>query len=161
MTVQTEFHKQILSHQKYLNHLAFKLTQSKIEAEDLTQETIIKLLQNEEKFQAGSNFKAWSGIVLRNTFINSYRKVVTRSERMSNLRKINAEKTNKNAGAANIAMEELKSIVELLSTTIKIPFLMLYQGYSYEEISSHLNIPMGTVKSRIFLARKILRKKLQ
>lgn len=160
MTVQTDFQNQIILHQKYLSRLAFKFTRSFADAEDLVQETIIKMLQNEDKFQAGSNFKGWCGIVLRNTFINSYRKTETRADRMNNLRQVNAKKTSENDGAANIALEELEYVIETLSETIKIPFLMFYQGYSYDEISTHLNVPMGTVKSRIFLARQALREKL-
>lgn len=160
MTVSNHFQNQIIAHEKYLNRLALKFTRNLTDAEDLVQETMIKLIQNENKFEVGSNFKAWCGIVLRNTFINNYRKVETRAPRMSNYRTKNAERTSLNDGDLQIALEELEKIIDNLSETLKIPFLMFYQGYSYEEICQHLDVPLGTVKSRIFLARQALKKQL-
>lgn len=161
MTVQNLFQQQVIQHQTYLSHLAKRFTKSTADAEDLVQETIIRLLQSEDKFQAGSNFKAWSGIILRNTFINNYRKTETRAPRMNDLRKINAAKTSENDGTIYIALEELECTIESLSDTIKIPFLLFYQGYSYEEIAQHFDVPLGTIKSRIFLARQALKEKLR
>ncbi|MEL7020906.1 MAG: sigma-70 family RNA polymerase sigma factor [Bacteroidota bacterium] len=161
MTVTNHFQQQIIQHQPYLSHLAKKFTPMSADAEDLVQETVIKLLQNEDKFQTGTNFKAWCSIVLRNTFINGYRKTETRAPQMALLRQINAQKTSNNEGAAQLAVEELERTIEGLSDTIRLPFLMFYQGYTYEEIAEQLGVPMGTVKSRIFLARKALRQRIQ
>lgn len=160
MTVPTIFQQQVIEHQTYLARVAKKFTKSAADAEDLVQETIIRLLQNEDKFRTGSNFKAWCSVVLRNTYINSYRKTETRAPQMNNLRKLNAEKTSENSGTALLALEELEQTIESLSDTIKIPFLMFYQGYSYEEIAQHFSVPIGTIKSRIFLARQSLKERL-
>ena len=66
-----------------------------------------------------------------------------------------------NGGDANMMMEELTKLIRGLEKGIKVPFLMHYEGFKYQEIADHLNLPLGTVKSRIFFARKELKAKVE
>ncbi|MCB0642896.1 MAG: RNA polymerase sigma factor, partial [Phaeodactylibacter sp.] len=96
-----------------------------------------------------------------NIFINNYRKKMkanTIMDSTDNLYYINSGSvTIANTGDSNILMKELTSMIEGLDESIKIPFLMHYQGYKYQEIADHFDLPLGTVKSRIFFARKELK----
>ena len=98
---------------------------------------------------------------MKNIFINNYRKKAkanTIMDSTDNLYYINSGSVLiSNSGDSNIMMQELTSMIENLDDSIKIPFLMHYQGFKYQEIADHLDLPLGTVKSRIFFARKELK----
>jgi len=148
-----------------LMSFAFKLTKTKEDAEDLFQETTIRALSNKEKFRPGTNFKAWMFTIMKNIFINQYRKnqkantVIDRSE---NLFLINSGKTTVyNEANTNLTLEELQGFVEDLDEGLKTPFTMHFEGYKYQEISDKLLLPLGTIKSRIFFARKALKQKIK
>lgn len=148
-----------------LQSFAYNLTKDNEEAKDLFQETAYKAFKNQDKFKPNTNLKAWLFTIMRNTFINNYRqksKATMIIDQTEDLYYINSGGPSiANQGETNIEFKELTAMVSDLDDIIKIPFLMNYQGYKYQEIADHLGIPLGTVKSRIFLARQALRKQIQ
>ena len=147
-----------------LNAFAYNLTKNVDDAKDLFQETAFRAIKNQEKFQPGTNFKAWLMTIMKNIFINDYRKKVKRNtfaDSTDNNFFINSgAKTEVNAGDSNILIKELKGMIDVLQDGFKIPFLMHYKGYKYHEIAEHMDLPLGTVKSRIYFARKELKKNI-
>ena len=144
-----------------LQAFAYNLTKNQEDAKDLYQETAFRALTNRDKFNPGTNFKAWSFTIMKNIFINNYRKKVkanTIMDSTDNMYYLNSGSVSISNGAeANILMEELTEMIARLDDSIRIPFLMHYQGFKYQEIADELNLPLGTVKSRIFFARKELK----
>ncbi len=144
-----------------LNAFAYNLTKNVEDAKDLFQETAYRAITNRDKFLPGTNFKAWLFTIMKNIFINNYRKKTkanTIMDSTDNMFYLNSGgATISNRGDANILMAELTGMVDKLDDSIKIPFLMHYQGYKYQEIADYLDLPLGTVKSRIFFARKELK----
>ncbi|MEL6943973.1 MAG: RNA polymerase sigma factor [Bacteroidota bacterium] len=144
-----------------LHSFAYNLTKNQEDAKDLYQETAFRAMTNREKFRPGTNFKAWLFTIMKNIFINNYRKKVkanTIMDSTDNMYYINSGNTSiRNDGESNIMMKELNKMIEGLDDSIRIPFLMHYRGYKYQEIADHLDLPLGTVKSRIFFARKELK----
>lgn len=139
-----------------LKAFAYRLTQNQDDAEDLMQETIFLALKNKDKFRGGTNFNAWIKTIMRNTFINNYR----RKKRFMNYisQKISAYFHEKpqtvNTGESTVMLQEIHEIIDRLDKKFSVPFLMYYKGYTYEEIAQELDTPLGTIKSRIFFARK-------
>ncbi len=144
-----------------LNAFAYNLTKNVEDAKDLFQETAFRAITNREKFRTGTNFKAWLFTIMKNIFINNYRKKVkanTIMDSTDNMFYINSGRTAIGNGAeSNIMMQELDNMVGALDDSIKVPFMMHYQGFKYQEIADELELPLGTIKSRIFFARKELK----
>jgi RNA polymerase sigma-70 factor (ECF subfamily) len=144
-----------------LHSFAYNLTKNVEDAKDLFQETAYRALTNRDKFRPGTNFKAWLFTIMKNIFINNYRKKVkanTIMDSTDNMYYINSGSTViSNEAHSNIMMDELNSMVDELDESIRVPFLMHYEGYKYQEIADYLGLPLGTVKSRIFFARKELK----
>ena len=138
------------------------LTGNSVDAEDLYQDTAYKVLANTDKFKEGTNFKAWAVTIMRNLFINNYRKKVRRNtilDQTPNDYYINSGgRTVENDGDTNIAYKDMLKMVSSLPEDFKRPFWMAYKGYKYDEIADQLDAPLGTIKSRIFFARKKLMK---
>jgi RNA polymerase sigma-70 factor (ECF subfamily) len=157
----TEFYTKFDQMSTLLHSFAYNLTKNVEDAKDLFQETAFRALTNRDKFRPGTNFKAWLFTIMKNIFINNYRKKVkanTIMDSTDNLYYINSGSVMISNGAeSNIMMKELKHMIEELDDSTKIPFLMHYHGYKYQEIADHLDLPLGTVKSRIFFARKELK----
>ena len=131
------------------------------DAKDLYQETAFRALSNRDKFQPGTNFKAWLITIMKNIFINNYRRkikggiVSDNSENQYFFNSVNNSVLNR--AESDIMMKELNRMVESLDDSLKIPFLRYYHGFKYQEIADELHLPLGTVKSRIFFARKALK----
>ena len=144
-----------------LNAFAYKLTKNSEDAKDLYQETAFRALTNRDKFRPGTNFKAWTFTIMKNIFINNYRKKMkanTIIDRTDNQYYLNSGKNSiLNGGESNVMLDELTEMIEGLEDNIRIPFLLHYEGYKYQEIADRFNLPLGTVKSRIFFARKELK----
>jgi len=159
-----EFNNQFFALNGHLNSFALKLTKNVEDAEDLYQETAFRAMTNKEKFRPGTNFKAWCFTIMKNIFINNYRKKVKKNtiiDSTDNMYYINSGGTSvRNEAGSNIFMNELESMIENLDDSIKKPFLMHYVGHKYQEIADELSLPLGTVKSRIFFARKELKDKI-
>jgi RNA polymerase sigma-70 factor (ECF subfamily) len=158
---QVEFQTKLNEMSSVLHAFAYNLTKNIEDAKDLYQETAYRAITNQEKFRAGTNLKAWLFTIMKNIFINNYRKKAkanTIMDSTDNLYYINSGSTTiNNTAESNIMMKELIKMIEELDDSIKIPFLMHYQGFKYQEIADQLDLPLGTVKSRIFFARKELK----
>jgi len=138
---------------------AMKLTHNKENAKDLMQETLMRSYNHKDRFTEGTNFKAWVTTIMYNSFVNNYRKKKTRNKVVKPIEDFSymiANKSVEGNGDSVIMMKELKKMVGNLSDSYKVPFEMMVQGYQYDEIAKKINLPMGTVKSRIFYARKKL-----
>ncbi|HNS12100.1 MAG TPA: RNA polymerase sigma factor [Bacteroidia bacterium] len=159
-----EFKNKVSEESRPLRAYALKLTHDMDDANDLVQETMLKAFVNEEKFQEGTNLKGWLYTIMKNIFINKYRRAVKSNifnDPTDNQYFINSSSvTHRNDGEGNLVMTEINKALGGLNDNLKTPFLMSYRGYKYEEIASFLKIPLGTVKVRIHNARKELMKKL-
>lgn len=155
-----EFNCQFDALQRKLLPFAYRLTNNVEDAKDLVQETAIRAFNNRAKFENGTNFRAWVTTIMRNTFINFYRKKknrATSSEPADSYVFVNEKNACANGAGSNIMMRELQRIINALDNTYRKPFMMFYEGYKYEEIAENMSLPIGTVKSRIFFARRQLR----
>lgn len=161
---EKQFNQEVLTHSIYLKSLAIKLTSNREMANDLVQDTIYRALINQEKF-LGGNLKAWLTTIMRNLFINGIR-VAKRRQKVSSgesngyLMESYSDVVAQNAGDAMILMKEVEGEIDQLHPDLKTPFIMRYHGFKYDEIAKKLNAPIGTIKSRIHLARKQLIRKL-
>jgi len=162
---KSEFGTLILSHQSFLYQLAMKLTKSAEDSNDLLQETFFKALKNRDKFQKGTNIKGWLYTIMKNTFINAYRKKKNQNtfiDETDNKYFINLKESEKTAKTdSTVDREYMMKQIQTVEKTYVETFMMYYNGYKYEEIAEILGIPLGTVKSRIFLARKKMMEKLK
>lgn len=160
-----EFNVRTASIEQLLFTSALRLTRNNEDAKDLFQETIFRAFRHKNTFREGTNFTAWMLTILRNGFINEYRKQkrrnhINQEENVLNFA-IDSRLATDNLGEENISLEELHRLIERLGPLYSIPFLMFFKGYSYNEIGEELNIPLGTVKSRIFLARTKMQHQLK
>ncbi len=147
---------------KVLYGYALKLTKNDVEAQDLVQETIYRAYKNLNTFDEGSNFKAWMSTIMRNMFINNYRKYKKR--KAAGVLEYYATSRGQfvsNDGYNNLRCEELTKALDKLDELYRQPLIMVGEGYHYDEIAKYLNIPIGTLKSRIHHGRKKLRKMLK
>ena len=156
----SEFQANFNSFSALLKNFSLKLTRDVNEAKDLYQETAYRAFKNHNKFAAGTNLKAWLMTIMKNIFINDYRKksksnvIFDQSEEQYRIIKMGP--TVRNESGSRMLLDELEEMIHDLEDTLKVPFLMHYEGYKYREIADTLGLPVGTVKSRIFFARKSL-----
>ncbi|WP_192821380.1 RNA polymerase sigma factor [Rufibacter sp. LB8] len=147
-----------------LRPAAYNLTRDADDAKDLVQETLLKAFVNREKFRAGTNLKAWLYTIMRNTFINNYNKVTKRTSTLDTTEYIQYSKDDRmvtsNRASGDFALNDIYAAIENLQEEFRIPFMMYYVGYKYLEIAEQLQLPIGTVKNRIHLARKELKGQL-
>lgn len=156
-----EFKLSVVQFYEYLRPFALKLTQNTEQAQDLLQETMAKALSNAEKFREGTNLKAWLFTIMRNTFITHYHRVVKRNMAVDTTDTYQMassfEKYTTSNRAINMFLkEDIDKAFDNLHYKYKTPFTMHYQGFKYQEIADILDIPIGTVKNRIHVARKEL-----
>jgi RNA polymerase sigma-70 factor (ECF subfamily) len=155
-----KFRRELLEVQSELQRFAYKLTADREEANDLLQETSLKALGNMEKYTPGTNFKGWVYTIMRNIFINNYRKEVRDQifvDQTDNLFHINTSRELDYYVTDNgYDTKEIYRVVHGLPRDYRIPFLMHIAGFKYREIADRLGLPIGTVKSRIFFTRQQL-----
>ncbi|MFC2126110.1 RNA polymerase sigma factor [Bacteroidota bacterium] len=160
-----EFTYSLKTISKSLKPFALKLTKDDEDAKDLLQETILKAFSNMEKFKDGTNLKAWLFTIMKNTFITNYQRMVRRNtfiDTTENLHYINSsDNIAENLAYNSFAMKDIKKAMEKLDEAYKVPFLMHFRGFKYHEIAEKLDIPIGTVKNRIHIARKDLKTRLK
>ena len=159
-----EFNQLLLVNSDFLNPFAVTLTRDKESAKDLVQETMYKAIANREKYINGTNIKAWLYTIMRNIFINDYRKkmkqnVIFDSTPNDFLLDYNQSSIS-NLAESKIRLKEVQSAIHYLPSIFKEPFLLYFEGYKYNEIAGILHEPLGTIKSRIHFARKLLKKKI-
>lgn len=162
---QSNFQEELLSLRRTLGYFALQLTSNNDDAEDLLQETMVKAITYKDKFREKTNLKAWLYTIMKNTFINNYRRAVkanTIMDKTEDLYYLN--KAKKHDGAApdtRYNHKQIKKVVDALEDDYRVPFMMHFEGFKYKEIADDLNLPIGTVKSRIFLARRKLMEQLE
>jgi RNA polymerase sigma factor (sigma-70 family) len=160
-----EFNNQLASLQDNLTYFAQSLTQNSEDAKDLVQETYLKALTYRDKFEANTNLKAWTYTIMKNTFINNYRRNVKMSTMVDNtadLFFLNSGSTSEQATPDSVySHKEITKVVNNLEDEHRVPFQMHHEGFKYKEIAEHLDLSIGTVKSRIFFSRKKLMKALK
>ncbi|NJB87052.1 RNA polymerase sigma-70 factor (ECF subfamily) [Lewinella marina] len=158
---QPEFFVQFNQQTTVLHSFAYNLTKNSEDAKDLYQETAFRAITNRDKFRQGTNLKAWLFTIMKNIFINNYRKKVkanTIMDHTDNQYYLNSGAHSiENSAESDILIKELTEMIDELDSSTRIPFLMHYQGFKYQEIADQLGLPLGTVKSRIFFARKDLK----
>ena len=161
----SNFTQNLLGMQSELHRFALKLTADNEEANDLLQETSLKALDNEDKYTPDTNFKGWMYTIMRNIFINNYRKTVrdqTFVDQTDNLYHLNLpQDSGFESTEGNYDLKEIRRIVNTLPKEYRVPFSMYVSGFKYREIAERLGLPIGTVKSRIFFTRQRLQKDLK
>ena len=162
---RTQFQSNLQEVQENLRRYALKLTQDTNDADDLVQDTSLRALTHRDKFVSDINFKGWMMTIMYNIFLNNQdrverrRKIFDTTVDILNVPLVTEGGYSTPDGAMNI--REIYSEIEKLSEHTRTPFKMFLSGYKYSEIAEKMGIPAGTVKSRIFFARKELQKALR
>jgi RNA polymerase sigma factor (sigma-70 family) len=160
-----ELHHQISNLHPMLYSLTRRFTSDREESLDLVQDTILKALTYRDKFREDTNLKGWLFTIMRNTFINGYRKEKRNRTNRDNTKELyflNTEDSYTfNRPGSVFEYKEIWKEIDSLREELRIPFKMHTYGYKYHEIAEKQNIPIGTVKNRIFHARKEIQKKLE
>ncbi len=156
------FEAQLESHSALLKNFALKLTQDINDANDLVQETFLKAIMYSAKFKEGTNLKSWLMTIMRNTFINDYRRNSKRRTFMDTQDEQyildSAKQFNTfNEGESLFIKRDLDNAIAQLPEDLKIAFELNNAGFKYHEIAEKVNAPLGTIKTRIFMARRKLR----
>ena len=154
-----EFQQQLLGLRQQLYYFALSLTKDRDDALDLLQESLIRALTYRDKFRDNTNFKAWLYTIMKNTFINDHRRAKRTKALMDSVDREHDQVRlvqMPNSPDGQVRMAEIQRSLERLDPAFRTPFNMHHEGFKYHEIAEHLNIPIGTVKSRIFQARQRL-----
>ena len=155
-----EFNTQLTNLQSNLQYFAAKLTGNSEDANDLMQDTFLKALRNRDKYQDDTNLKAWTYTIMKNTFINNYRKnrnlnsLIDNHDDISNL---NIDHTTDFPSPDSVYnAKEIQNEIRQLNEIQRSTFELYNEGFKYHEIADKLDISIGTVKSRIYLSRQKL-----
>ena len=163
MATTKNFEANLMNLQSNLLNFAYMLTSNRDDAYDLLQDTTLKALDNQEKYAEGTNFKGWVFTIMRNLFINNYRRGVrsaTVVDTTDNLYHLNlSQDSGLETPEGSYGAAEITAAINAFSDDYRIPFSMHVAGYKYSEIAEKMNLPLGTVKSRIFFARKKLQER--
>jgi RNA polymerase sigma factor (sigma-70 family) len=161
---QIQFNNALMALEEKLHYYALSLTTDSERANDLLQETFLKALTYREKFTQNTNFKAWIYTIMKNTFINDYRRSIKTKSTFSGANNEFHLLISKNkvypAPDSFYSSKEISKSINALEDEYRVPFTMFIDGYKYKEIAEELSLPLGTVKSRIFFTRKKLGKTL-
>lgn len=159
------FKNRLLMLQGNMLNFAYMLTSNREDAYDLLQDTTLKVLDNEDKYVDNTNFKGWVFTIMRNIFINNYRRVAreaTMVDPTEDLYHLNLpQETGLETPEGGVAVGEITDAINSFPDEYRVPFSMLVAGYKYNEIAEKMNLPLGTVKSRIFFARQKLQELLK
>lgn len=165
MKSHDSFKDRLIGLQSNLLSFAYQLTTNREQAQDLLQDTTLKALDNEDKYVDNVNFKGWIFTIMRNIFINNYRQTVRKAtviDQTEDLFHLNiCQDSDLDTPDGSYAVKEISKALNSFPDEYRIPFNMFVAGYKYNEIAEKMNLPLGTVKSRIFFARKNLRKQLK
>jgi len=159
-----EFNQLLVSNAEFLKPFAITLTRDTETAKDLFQETLYRAIANKDKYNVGTNIKAWLYTIMRNIFINNYRRRVkqntifdsTPNEYLINLNQAVAA----NAAESKLRLKDIQLAIHKLPEIFRNPFLLYFDGFKYHEIAAMLHEPLGTIKSRIHFARKLLKSQI-
>ena len=159
------FQAKLIKLQTNMLNFAYILTSNRDDAYDLLQDTTLKVLDNKDKYVDNVNFKGWVFTIMRNLFINNYRKIVRAGTVLDLTEDLYHLNLPQNSGyespEGSLASKEITSIINSFEDSYKVPFSMHVAGYKYAEIAEHTGLPLGTFKSRIFFARQRLQRALK
>ena len=152
----------IVGMESELRHFALKLTADQDSANDLVQDCMLKALDNKEKFVHAQNFKGWMYTIMRNLFINNYRRVTREISMMDDSYSIGRQNLLEVEDGERFEyaydLKELHKVINAVPESMRKPFLMYVAGFKYNEIAEKMGLPIGTIKSRLFFVRKRLQK---
>jgi RNA polymerase sigma-70 factor, ECF subfamily len=175
MADQANFERDALQYSRQLYSAAMRMARNPSDAEDLVQETFLKAYRAYDTFEEGTNLKAWLYRILTNTYINKYRKDARRPtetdlgdvedlylyRRLGSEDTVDASRTTEDRVLDGLVESDIKAAVEELPENFRIPVLLAdLEGFSYKEIAEILDIPIGTVMSRLHRGRKAMQKRL-
>lgn len=160
-----DFNQLLVSNAEFLKPFAITLTRDNEAAQDLYQETLYRALANKDKYNVGTNIKAWLYTIMRNIFINNYRRRAkqhtifdsTPNDFLLNYNQAIAS----NEAESNLKLKDINAAIHGLPEIFRNPFLLYFDGFKYHEIADMLREPLGTIKSRIHFARKLLKAQIQ
>ena len=160
-----EFNQMLVNNAEFLKPFAITLTRDSEAAKDLFQETLFRALANKDKYSVGTNIKAWLYTIMRNIFINNYRRKVKQNtifDSTPNDFLINqTQSVVDNNAESNLRLKDIQEAIHNLPQIFRNPFLLYFDGFKYHEIADMLSEPLGTIKSRIHFARKLLKTQIE
>lgn len=160
-----EFNQMLVNNAEFLRPFAITLTRDSEAAKDLFQETLFRALANKDKYSVGTNIKAWLYTIMRNIFINNYRRKVKQNtifDSTPNDFLINqTQSVVANNAESNLRLKDIQEAIHNLPQIFRNPFLLYFDGFKYHEIADMLGEPLGTIKSRIHFARKLLKTQIE
>jgi RNA polymerase sigma-70 factor (ECF subfamily) len=160
-----EFNQMLVNNAEFLKPFAITLTRDSEAAKDLFQETLYRALANRDKYSVGTNIKAWLYTIMRNIFINNYRRKVKQNtifDSTPNDFLINqTQSVVANNAESNLRLKDIQEAIHNLPQIFRNPFLLYFDGFKYHEIAEMLGEPLGTIKSRIHFARKLLKTQIE
>ncbi|MCU0473938.1 MAG: RNA polymerase sigma factor [Bacteroidales bacterium] len=155
-----EFNSNLIGLKPNLQRFAMSLTSDRDNALDLVQDTYLKAITYKDKFVDYTNLKAWVFTIMKNTFINNYRRNVKENTIIDGTQDLYYINSPYDKGyispESNYAEAEIEKAIDSLEDEFRIPFRMHIDGYKYKEIADELELKIGTVKSRIFFTRQKL-----
>jgi RNA polymerase sigma factor (sigma-70 family) len=155
-----EFNSMVINNAEGLKPFAITLTKDHEAAQDLYQETLFKALAHKDKYQPGTNIRAWLCTIMRNVFINEYRRNERKRVIIDAVQYAEKNNTYTLSAERNVRLKEINTAIYNLPVIFKNACVLYLQGYKYNEIAMALNEPLGTIKSRIHFARKLLQKQI-
>lgn len=159
-----KFQNLLVGLQSNMLNFAYILTSNRDDAYDLLQDTTLKALDNEDKYMENTNFKGWVFTIMRNIFINNYRRSARSAvtvDTTDDLYHLNAPQKAFSSPENSYTVKEVNKAINSFTPEYRIPFAMHLSGYKYSEIAEQMNLPVGTIKSRIYYARQRLRSELK
>lgn len=160
-----DFTRGILAIEQDLHRFAYKLTSDRDSANDLVQDCMLQALNNQDKFTHAKNLKGWMYTIMRNIFVNNYRRTVREMNIMDVTYSIHQQSMVEDDDSDRFElaydMKQLYSVIRSIPDDLKVPFQMFVSGFKYREIAEKLDLPIGTVKSRLFFIRKRLKEELK
>jgi RNA polymerase sigma-70 factor (ECF subfamily) len=161
-----EFNQLLVNNAEFLKPFAITLTRDTEAAKDLFQETLYRAISNKDKYNVGTNIKAWLYTIMRNIFINNYRRKAKQNtifDSSPNEFLLNSSPSViiSNNAESNLRMKDIQMAVHQLPEIFRNPFLLYFDGFKYHEIADMLHEPLGTIKSRIHFARKLLKEQIE
>ncbi|HZO26783.1 MAG TPA: sigma-70 family RNA polymerase sigma factor [Chloroflexota bacterium] len=168
------FEREVMQHLDALYRTALRMTRNPQDAEDLVQETMLRAFRFLDRFEPGTNLRAWLFKILTNTYINRYRKASSEprvdslddSEELSLYRYLDNEAASRGGSVEaqvldRFAEQDIKTAIEALPPQYRITVLLAdVEGFSYNDIAEITNVKKGTVMSRLFRGRRLLQKAL-
>jgi len=155
-----EFNSNLLEMKPNLQRFAMSLTSDRDNALDLVQDTYLKAITYKDKFVDYTNLKAWVFTIMKNTFINNYRRNIKENTIVDGTQDLYYLNQPHDKGfispESNYAEGEIEKAIDSLDDEFRIPFRMHVEGYKYKEIADEMGLKIGTVKSRIFFSRQKL-----